>query len=95
MSKLADARWAVAVVVTAIIAVSAKQALAIANHGITGWLEGAGAFQSEWEVRAVIGLLLVGVPALVLITFVRVGESGHTRLQEWRWSRAARRPRQP
>lgn len=70
-----------------------KQGLAIAQYGVMGWLRGDGPLQTEWEVRAVCGLLLCGLAAVVVVLVVRSGESVALRLRDWRWTRAARRSR--
>ena len=57
------------------VALVAKQVIAIADHGFAGWLRGDGPYQTEWEVRAVIGLLLVWLPFVILIPLVRPGEA--------------------
>lgn len=83
----------IGLMVLGLAALIAKQGIAIAEHGVGGWLRGDGQHQTEWEVRAVVGLLLIGLPALVLVVFVRSGEGLVGRLREWRWVRAMRRSR--
>ena len=88
--------WAfLGVVGVGIAALLIKQGIAIAEHGISGWLRGDGGYQTEWEVRAVVGLLLVGLPATVLAALFRSSEGTFHRLREWRWERAIRRSRKP
>jgi hypothetical protein len=75
------------------VALLANQVIAIEDHGFAGWLRGDGPYQTEWEVRAVIGLLLVWLPFVILIPLVRLGEAIAHRTRDLRWARATRRSR--
>ena len=77
-----------------ISALVVKQGLVIGEYGVGGWLRGDGPFQTEWEVRAVCGLLLTALPAVVVVAIVRSGEGVASRLRDWRWARAVRRSRE-
>ena len=76
-----------------LVALLAKQTIAIIDYGFAGWLRGDGPLQTEWEVRAVVIVLMVLLPAAVIGGFVRSGEAFVRRRQERRWERAARRSR--
>jgi hypothetical protein len=78
-------------VVFAYVSLITKQGVSIAKYGIDGWLRGDGPFQTEWEVRAAIGLVLIGVPAIVIVAGVRAGEAIARRRQDRRWEEIARR----
>lgn len=69
-----------------------KQGIAISEHGVDGWLKGEAGYQTEWEVRAVVGLLVVAAAASIIgLAYVAfpVGE----KLFTWRLTRAAKRGR--
>jgi hypothetical protein len=82
----------VALVAVPLLALVAKQVVTIAEHGVVGWLEGEGAGQTEWEVRAV---LLVTTLLLVLVVALlwRAGESVAEWIKVTRLTRAIRRGR--
>jgi fatty acid desaturase len=75
----------------AFAAVLAKQGVAIAGHGLGGWLSGEGQHQTEWDVVAVIALMLVVLPGVLIAFVVHTGERPWQRFKEWRWERAIRR----
>jgi uncharacterized membrane protein len=83
-----------ALIVLGLVALIAKQVIVIAEHGVAGWLRGDGGFQTEWEVRAVILVLAIILPAAVVVALVRLGEAIARRLRERGWERAARRARE-
>lgn len=76
-----------------VAALLVKQGIAVARYGLGGWLRGDGPAQTEWEVRAVVGLLLVAFPAVLIAGLVRSSEGLLQRVTEWRWARAIRRSR--
>jgi hypothetical protein len=86
-------RLALALIVFGLAALALKQGYAIAHYGFHGWLRGEGPHQSEWEVRAVLGVVFGVAPALVITILALTGTSLAERASTWRLARAIRRSR--
>jgi hypothetical protein len=86
------AKVASAVIAACIVVITINQGVVIAEYGVRGWLEGEGPRQTEWGVRAAIGI--VGVLAAILVCIAwRAGEGIASRWRDARLIRAIRRER--
>jgi hypothetical protein len=75
-----------------IVVIAINQGVVIAKYGVTGWLQGEGPHQTEWQVRASIAI--VGVLTAILVCILwRTAEAVRGRWREARLVRAIRRAR--
>lgn len=78
--------------VFALIALSVRSGIAIAEHGVGGWLRGDAGDQTEWEVRATVALATL-ILAVLISGLGYFGDLSVSRWRDWRLVRATRRER--